>query len=163
MEKGEFIEIITKNQNLLYKIINSYCSHPESRRDLEQEILLQIWKSLKRFDGSVKITTWIYKVALNTAISFYRKENKRIDKPLDLDHSVFILPDSEYDPRTDEEIRILYKVIDRLSRMDKALMLLYLDNYKQKDIAEIIGISESNVATKISRLKKFLKEQFRNH
>ena len=163
MEKEEFVDIISKNQNLLYKIINSYCANPESRRDLEQEILLQLWKSFKRFDGSVKVTTWIYKVALNTAISHYRKDNKRIDQPLDVDNSVFTLPDNTYDPRIDEQITILYKAIDQLSRMDKALMLLYLDNYKQNDIADILGISKSNVATKLYRLKNFLKKQIPNN
>lgn len=74
MEKEKFIEIITENQNLIYKICNSYCSDKEGRKDLEQEILLQLWKSLKKFDGRVKITTWIYKIALNTAISCYRKD-----------------------------------------------------------------------------------------
>lgn len=163
VEKEKFIEIITTNQNLLYKICNSYCPNPDYRRDLEQEILMQLWKSIKKFDGRVKITTWMYKIALNTAISHYRKDSKRIDKPVDIDNSVISLPDFEYDSQIDEKITILYKVIEQLSKMDKALMLLYLDNYKHKEIAEILGISESNVATKISRIKKSLKEQISNY
>jgi len=163
VEKEKFIEIVTTNQNLIFKICNSYCSNSEYRRDLEQEILMQLWKSFKKFDGRVKITTWIYKIALNTAISHYRKDCKRIDKPVGIDNSVFLLPDFEYDSQIDEKIAILYKLVKQLSRLDKALMLLYLDNYKHKDIAEILGISESNVATKISRIKKSLKEQISNY
>ncbi len=163
MEKEKFIEIITTNQNLLFKICNSYCSNSDYRKDLEQEILLQLWNSFKKFDGRVKITTWIYKIALNTAISHYRKDCKRIDKPVDTDKYIISLPDFEYDSQKDEKIAIVYKLIEKMTRLDKALILLFLDNYKHKEIAEILGISESNVATKISRIKKSLKEQISNY
>lgn len=163
MEKEKFIEIITTHRNLIFKICNSYCSNFDYRKDLEQEILLQLWNSFSKFDGRVKITTWIYRIALNTAITFYRKDCKRVDKPVDIDNSVFSLPDFEYDSKIDEKIAILYKLIEKMSKLNKALMLLYLDNYKHNEIAEILGISESNVATKISRIKKSLKEQISNY
>lgn len=159
MDKEKFIETIANNQNLIFKICNSYCPDTTYRKDLEQEVILQLWKSMNKFDGRVKITTWIYKVALNTAISFYRKDKDRFGKQVDLDDYVIYLPTSDYDPYFDEKVELLYKLIHQLPKMDKALMLLYLDNYKQKEIAEILGITISNVATKISRIKKVLQEK----
>ena len=163
MDKEKFIQVITENKNLLYKICNSYCPNPSNRQDLEQEILLQLWKNMKNFDGRVKISTWIYKVALNTAISNFRLDCKRIDKPIEIDFSYFSLPDFEYDSEFDEKLQLLYKLIDGMSKLDKALMLLYLDNYRQKEIAEILGISDSNVATKVNRIKQNLREKFSNY
>lgn len=163
MDKEKFIQVITENKNLLYKICNSYCPNPSNRQDLEQEILLQLWKNMKNFDGRVKISTWIYKVALNTAISNFRIDCKRIDKPIEIDFSYFSLPDFEYDSEFDEKLQLLYKLIDGMSKLDKALMLLYLENYRQKEIAEILGISVSNVATKVNRIKRNLREKFSNY
>lgn len=155
--------MITENKNLLYKICNSYCPNLSNRQDLEQEILLQLWKNMKNFDGRVKISTWIYKVALNTAISNFRLDCKRVDKPSEIDFSYFSLPDFEYDSDFDEKLQLLNKLIDGMSKLDKALMLLYLDNYRQKEIAEILGISDSNVATKVNRIKRNLREKFNNY
>jgi len=163
VDKEKFIQVITENKNLLYKICNSYCPNPSNRQDLEQEILLQLWKNMKNFDGRVKISTWIYKVALNTAISNFRIDCKRIDKPIEIDFSYFSLPDFEYDSEFDEKLQLLYKLIDGMSKLDKALMLLYLENYRQKEIAEILGISVSNVATKVNRIKRNLREKFSNY
>ena len=163
MEKSEFISVIKDNKNLIYKICNAYCPNPDDRKDLEQEILLQIWKSFKLFDGRVKISTWIYRVALNTAISFYRNDRKRSSKKAKIDVSTISVFDIEYDSDKDEQITILYKFIKNLKELDKALILLYFDDKKYKDIADILGISETNVATKISRIKKYLKEQFSNY
>ena len=163
MDKEKFIQVINENKNLLYKICNSYCPNPSNRQDLEQEILLQLWKNMKNFDGRVKISTWIYKVALNTAISNFRLDCKRIDKPIEIDFSYFSLPDFEYDSEFDEKLQLLYKLIDGMSKLDKALMLLYIDNYSQKEIAEILGISDSNVATKVNRIKQNLREKFSNY
>lgn len=163
MDKEKFIQVINENKNLLYKICNSYCPNPSNRQDLEQEILLQLWRNMKNFDGRVKISTWIYKVALNTAISSFRLDCKRIDKPIEIDFSYFSLPDFEYDSEFDEKLQLLYKLIDGMSKLDKALMLLYLDNYRQKEIAKILGISDSNVATKVNRIKQNLREKFSNY
>jgi RNA polymerase sigma factor (sigma-70 family) len=163
VDKEKFIEVINENKNLLYKICNSYCQNPSNRQDLVQEILLQLWKNIKSFDGRVKISTWIYKIALNTAISNFRLDCKRVDKPIEIDFSFFSLPDFEYDSEFDEKLQFLHKLIDGMSKADKALLLLYLDNYKQKEIAEIIGITESNVATKVNRIKQNLREKFSNY
>jgi len=163
LEKEKFISIIKSNQNLIYKICYSYCKDYENRKDLEQEILIQLWNSFKKFDGRVKISTWIYRIALNTAISFYRNDSKINNKKVKIEESIITLSDSEYDFETDEQISILYQFIEKLDGFDKALILLYLDDNKYKEIAEILGISETNVATKISRIKKILKEQFNNN
>lgn len=164
MEKDEFISVIKDNQRLIYKVCYSYCSNPENRKDLQQEILMQLWNSSSKFDGRVKISTWIYKIALNTAIFFYRNDCKHKDKKVTIDASIISLSNFESDGSDiDEKIVMLYQFIEHLNEMDKALILLYLDDNKYKDIADIIGISETNVATKINRIKKNLKEQFSNN
>jgi len=160
VEKEKFISVIKDNQNLIYKICYSYCSNPENRKDLQQEILLQLWNSFSKFDGRVKISTWIYRIAFNTAILFYRNDCKHNDKKVTIDASIISLSNLEDCSELNEDIALLYHFIEQLGEMDKALMLLYLDDNKHKDIADILGISETNVATKISRIKKSLKENF---
>jgi RNA polymerase sigma factor (sigma-70 family) len=163
VEKDKFISVIKDNQNLIFKICYSYCSDSENRKDLQQEVLMQLWNSFSKFDGRVKISTWIYRIALNTAISYYRNDSKHKDKKVKIDESVISLSHFEYVPEQDEKIVMLYKFIENLNEMDKALILLYLDDNQYKVIAEILGISETNVATKIYRIKKILKEQFSNN
>lgn len=160
MDKNQYIEIINQNRNLIYKICRSFCADEEDRKDLEQEILIKIWNGLERFDGQVKISTWIYRVALNTAISYYRVEKKRRYK-ISLDTDIFFLSDaSDTDAEYRQREESLYRFIEELRELDKALILLYLDDIKQSEISSILGITETNVATKINRIKKQLKEKF---
>ena len=162
MEKDKFISVIKDNQRLIYKICYSYCSNQENRKDLQQEILLQLWSSFSKFDGRVKISTWIYRIALNTAISFYRKDSKHSKKSDSLDESIISISNLEIETEKDENISMLFHFIEQLNELDKALILLYLDDNKYNEIADILGISETNVATKVSRIKKRLKTQFSN-
>lgn len=161
MDREKFISIMKENQRLIYKICYTYCKNSESRKDLEQEIFVQLWKSLPRFDGRVKISTWIYQVALNTAFLFHRNESKHKENKLYIDKSVFSIADTSDASELEESIAMLYRFIDTLDELDKALMILYLEDSKYKDIAEILGITETNVATKISRIKSKLKDYFR--
>ena len=162
MDKEKFIAIVKDNQRLIYKVCCTYCKNSESRKDLEQEILIQLWKSLPRFDGRVKISTWIYRVALNTAFLFHRNESKHKDNKVDIDNSVFTIADTIDVSELNEKIEMLYRFIYTLDDLDKALMLLYLEDRKHREIAEIIGITETNVGTKISRIKRKLKDYFHN-
>jgi RNA polymerase sigma factor (sigma-70 family) len=163
VERDKFISILKDNQHLIFKICYSYCSNPENRKDLQQEILLQLWKSFSKFDGRVKLSTWIYRIALNTAISFYRNDYKHNSKKVSIDASIISPFYFENIQEQDENIAILYQFIENLKEMDKAVILLYLDDNNYKDIAEILGISETNVATKINRIKNILREQLRNN
>ena len=123
---------------------------------------MQLWSSFSKFDGRVKVSTWIYRIALNTAISFYRKDCKHNENRDTIDESIISISSFEMTSEIDEDVSLLYQFIEQLSELDKALILLYLDDNKHKEIADILGISETNVATKISRIKKRLKEQFSN-
>ena len=163
MNKDRFISVIRDNQNLIYKICNSYCANPEDRKDLQQEITIQLWNSFAKFDGRVKMSTWIYRIALNTAISFYRKDSRYKERTAFIDDSIIALPDYESDAAEDEKLALLYKFIGGLNEMDKALILLYLDDNSYKAIAEILGITETNVATKISRVKQNMRAQINNN
>ena len=163
MDKEEFISIIKENQRLIYKVCYTYCKNSELRKDLEQEILEQLYKSLPRYDGRTKLSTWIYQVALNTAFLFYRNEAKHRTNKATIDDSVLTLADSSKSHEMEEKVAMLHSFIRALDELDKALMLLYLDKTRYRDIAGILGISETNVATKISRIKDRLREYFNKH
>jgi len=162
VEKEKFTEIIKEHQKLIYKICHSYCFNSESRKDLQQEILIQLWKSFSKYDGRVKISTFIYRIAINTAISFYRNDCKYSKRKTDLDETVISLADTNTEINKDENLQILHDFIRQLNEMDKALILLYLEGYKHKEMSEVLGLSETNVATKINRIKSMLKNNFNN-
>lgn len=158
MEKDQFISIIDEHQRIIYKTCHSYCCDAEKRKDLQQEILIRLWHTLDKFDGRAQLSTWIYQVALNTAISFYRSDARHTINQIPINSEIISLPDQTEEETYEGEIRLLYQFIEQQSALDKALLLLYLDQVRYHDIASILGISESNVVTKINRLKKKIKK-----
>jgi len=155
-----FLSVIELNKGILFKVANSYCKDGEDRKDLVQEIVVQLWKSFERYNDQYKYSTWIYRIALNIAISFYRKENRRKQVSNPITDGILNFADTYDTSETDENLGLLQQFIAELKELDKALMLLYLEEKSHKEIAEIIGISESNVATKIGRIKILLKQKF---
>jgi RNA polymerase sigma-70 factor (ECF subfamily) len=161
-KKDIFLSVIETNKGIIYKIANSYCKDPEDRKDLFQEIVSQLWKSFDNYNNQYRYSTWIYRVALNVAISFYRKENRRKVLSSPLSEGVFSLIDFDETNEMESNLRMLQQFIQELKDLDKALMLLYLEEKSHREIAEIIGITETNVATKIGRIKQLLKQRFMN-
>ncbi|MEP7318317.1 MAG: sigma-70 family RNA polymerase sigma factor [Panacibacter sp.] len=158
----EFLYVIESNKGILYKVALAYCKDSEDRKDLMQEMIVQLWKSFGNYTSGYKYSTWIYRIALNTAISFYRKETRRKKVSNPLLEGILHFVDTNAANETEQNIGILQQFIAELKELDKALMLLYLEEKNYKEIAEIIGISETNVATKISRIKIILKQKFSN-
>ncbi|WP_224484026.1 RNA polymerase sigma factor [Robertkochia aurantiaca] len=153
----KFKKIIQENRGVLFKVINIYCKDEQDKKDLEQEILIQLWKSVDNYDERFKISTWIYRIAMNVSISFYRK-NKRAASHVSMD-SIFMeqtLAESEDDVL--EKWQTVKYFLNQLNELDKAIMLLYLDDFNYSDIGEIVGISTTNVGTKINRIKNKLKQ-----
>ncbi len=155
-----FLSVIQANKGIIYKVANSYCKNAEDRKDLIQEIMVQLWKSFYNYTDQYKYSTWMYRISLNVAISFYRKENRRQQVLNPLTESILDLVDTRDATETEENIRFLQHFISELNDLDKAITLLYLEEKSQKEIAEIIGISATNVATKIGRIKIKLKQKF---
>jgi RNA polymerase sigma factor (sigma-70 family) len=153
-----FQTLIVEHKGILYKVCNSYCSNRDDRDDLAQEIALQLWRSFGTFDGSSRFSTWMYRVALNVAISFYRRESTRSRHVLSVDERLL---DAAIDdtPGPSDDLTLLYQFIERLDPLTKALVLLYLDGNSYREIADALGISETNAATKIGRLKTALKKE----
>ena len=154
-----FQTVVDQHKKILYKVCNSYCRNRDHRDDLAQEIVIQLWRSFGKFDERYRFSTWMYRIALNVAISFYRRENRRTRYVIsDDEHLLEAIDETKNQP---EEIRLLYEFIEGLDPLNKALVLLYLDGNNYQEIAEVLGISETNVATKISRLKSRMKQEFR--
>lgn len=156
----KFLAIIEANKGLLYKVANSYCRDVDDRKDLIQEITIHLWKSFERYDDHFKLSTWLYRIALNVAISFYRKEKPRKNNVTSLSETMIEIADEGQTNETEDNINLLQQFISELKELDKALMLLYLDDKSYKEMADILGISETNVSTKISRIKEKLKIKF---
>ena len=151
--------LIEENRRIIFKICNVYCKNKHDREDLQQEIIYQLWRSYANYKPEYKFTTWMYRVALNIAISFYRK-NKTTGGIIFLADEHEEVEDEYNDSaQAEQNINMLYQFIDGLKELDKALMILYLEEKSYTEIAEILGISETNVATKISRTKEKLKQQ----
>ena len=159
--KEDFLSIIEVNKRIIFKICNSYCKNADDREDLAQEIIFQLWKSWSSFNANYKLSTWMYRIALNVAISFYRKERKTTDTVLMGDH-VIEIADEQIEESLETKLNALQQFINELKPLDKALMILYLEEKPQKEIAEIMGITSTNVATKIGRIKEQLKQKFNN-
>ena len=158
--KDLFLSVIETNKGIIYKIANSYCKDVEDRKDLVQEIVSQLWKAFGTYSNRYKYSTWIYRIVLNVAISFYRKENRRKAISSPISESVFNMVDFENNSEIESNLKMLQLFIQDLKDMDKALLLLYLEEKSHREIAEIIGITETNVATKIGRIKLVLKQRF---
>ena len=147
---SEFADLVERHRKIVFKVAHTYCWREADRADLVQDILAELWRAFPRYDRSRPFATWVYRIALNVAISWLRRDgpHQRHTVPLG-DHDA---PDPR-DPDADAQVRQLYAVIDRLGPLDRALLLLHLDDHSHREIAGILGISESNVATKLSRLK----------
>lgn len=155
-----FLSVIEINKGIIYKVANSYCKDTEDRKDLVQEIVLKLWKSFDSYNEHFKHSTWIYRIALNTTISLYRKEKTRKAIHNPFSESLFNVAGFEDNKQIEESTIFLNQFISELRELDKAVMLLYLEEKSHKEIAEIIGITETNVATKLGRIKNILKQRF---
>lgn len=151
----EFIHLLNQHQKIIYKVCNLYMDLHSDREDLFQEITLQAWKAYGNFRGDAKFSTWLYRVALNTAITFFRKDKKKPDI-----YSTDIIPEKveESTDPLEEQVKAMYAAIGELSKIDKALVMLYLEDYSYQEIGEMMGITANNVAVKMNRIKIKLKE-----
>jgi len=155
--KDHFIDILEKNIGILIKISKVFTKALQDREDLINDITLELWKSFKSFDGDSKISTWIYRVALNTSMNYKRKKrNDLLLLPLNDFKREDIVP-WLIEQDNSSELEVLYNCIDELNEINKAIIMLYLDGKSHDEISEIMGISKTNVGTKISRIKEQIK------
>lgn len=156
----DIADIIEENKNLIYKIVNSYYTDSNEQEDVIQEVIFQIIKSYENFDHKVKVTTWLYRVAFNVTISHYRKQKTR-KKYVVAMPSMIVAIDEDVTIEYDEKIKQLRAFIQEFDSLNKAIVIMYLDGNSHKEISDAIGISVSNVGTKISRIKTQLKKKFK--
>lgn len=151
LSEKEFLSAIREHEKIIWKVISMYQTNSGDREDLRQEILLNAWKGSRNFRGEAKFSTWLYQVALNTAITFYKK---------DLRQNALREMQQQPDEQMDQpEMELLNKAINELSRVDKALVMLFLDDYSYAEIAAMMGITANNVAVKMNRIKSRLKQK----
>ena len=155
--ESKFLSDFEKNQNIVHKVCRIYTNHQDAHNDLFQEIAIQLWKNYAKFRGEAKFSTWMYRVALNTAISLYRKSSKRI-KTQDISELTFKIQSREYDDTEEIQLKALYQAIKTLSDIDRALIFLYLEDKPYREIAATLGITEVNARVKMNRAKDKLKK-----
>jgi RNA polymerase sigma-70 factor (ECF subfamily) len=160
--KETFLRLLEEHKGIIIKICNAYCQAKNDKEDLSQEIVYNLWKAFANYTPDHKFSTWLYRVALNVAISYYRKE-KRSLQYTPYDENLIIFSEEGYNKELEGNLLLLQQFIFELKEIDKSIMLLYLDDKSYHEIAEITGISETNVATKINRIKTNLKAKFSNH
>jgi RNA polymerase sigma factor (sigma-70 family) len=161
MDKEHFIQILKDNKGIIYKVINTYCKESDEKKDLEQEIVIQLWKSFQSYNSDYKISTWIYKIAMNISISYYRSNLNRKSKTISINESIFQEIESENNSdELEDNRRLLHEFMNQLNEFDKQILILYFDDLSYKEIADIVGITETHVGTKINRINKKLQEDF---
>lgn len=155
MTKAEFLDHTMPHQRIIYKVVNIYTDNKEDKEDLLQEIWLQLWLSFPRFRSQSKVSTWMYQIALNTALTYSRKSAIRNKH---LRHAASEQPVSDEDNVLYEQERLLWEQIRSLQKAEKALILLYIEGISYREIAEITGDTENNVGVKLSRIRQKLRD-----
>lgn len=158
LQKQNFIKVISGNQGIVRSLCKAYYASYEDQRDAYQDIILQLWKSFDTFRGESELSTWIYRVSLNTLLAKVRKErNKIITEPLLISDRV------TSNAMADDDRELLSVVIKSLKDVDKAIVILFLEGYKNKEISQILDLTPTNVSTRLNRVKTELKAKFKNH
>ena len=158
MEDQRFTDLIRRHTGLIHKIAYAYCRGRTDREDVIQEVTLELWRSRHRYDQRYKETTWVYRIAINVAMSFYRRERRHRQGRRSIDANAITIVAPSVEPGGD--VQRLLRCIDDLGAFDKALVLLYLDGNDHASIADVLGISVSNVSTKLLRIKDKLRVAF---
>lgn len=152
MMEHVFVEMINRHRGIIYKVCNLYGLDQEDKNDLFQEVVLQLWKAFPAFRQASKQSTWMYRIALNTAITNFRKASKRPERR-GISAEEFQIPDLGAYPEEDEQMTLLKRAINCLTEIEKAVILLYLEEKSYEEISEIIGISKNNAGVRIARIK----------
>jgi len=156
-QRDQFLDILEKNIGIILKIAGAYAKTVPDKEDLINDITLELWKSFERFKGDSKVSTWIYRVALNTSMNYKRKREKDKFIPLDdlrqIDSLSWLIEQND-----SSHLEILYQCIDELTELNKAIILLYLDGNSHDEISDITGISKTNVGTRIGRIKEQIRD-----
>ena len=155
----QFVDFVTEYKQIIYKVCYIYATDSDSLNDLYQETVINLWKSFPRFRGECKASTWVYRIALNTCISFFRKSNSRpVVVPITIDLESAFADEEENVPMDVMHVfRELYRMINMLGKLERALILLWLEERSHQEIADILGISKNYVAVKLYRIKENLK------
>lgn len=154
-----FSELLQRHRGIVLKVAGTYARNEHDRADLAQEIAAQLWRAWPGFDPDQRFSTWMYRIALNVAITFVRGHVRREHMAVPFDETLHDIDDSQATtPEAQAQIERLYRFIDTLEPLNRALLLLYLDDCSSREIAEVLGISESNVTTRISRLKQRIRD-----
>lgn len=154
-----FIAFLAQHAGILRKVAASYSRTPADRHDLMQEISLQMWKAYPRYTPARSFSTWMYRIALNVAISHLRRASRPLRQTVPLDEECNLPAASASENEPDERVVLLQRVIEELEPLNRALLLLYLEDREYREIAAILGLTETNVATKLSRLKQHVRTQ----
>jgi RNA polymerase sigma-70 factor (ECF subfamily) len=154
--ESKFLLDFEQNQNIVHKVCRIYTTNQDAHNDLFQEVVIQLWKNYSKFRGDSKFSTWMYRVALNTAISLYRKSTRTV-KTQDISDISYKIQSTDYDDTEELQLKALYKAIQELNDIDKALIFLYLENKPYKEISEALGITQVNARVKMNRAKDKLK------
>ncbi|QIP13968.1 RNA polymerase sigma factor [Spirosoma aureum] len=155
--ESDFIQTVNAHAGIIQNVCRLYGKDDEDRKDLYQEIVLQLWRAFPAFRGESKASTWMYRVALNTAISLFRRQSRQI-APVPIDQELLNLDQYIASPDADPQMQQFYRAVDQLSLIEKAIVFLYLDDNSYEEIARITGISQSNVGVKLNRIKGKLKK-----
>lgn len=161
LTEQEFLAAINTHKGILYKVSRMYFDNTEDQQDLFQEIILQLWKSLGTFKGNSAFSSWMYRVALNTAIVYFKKEKRKPDNY----NSKKIEPiaHEDYSNEKDQQLASFYKAVKELNKIEKALIIQFIDGLSGKEIADNLGLSEVNVRVKLNRTKSKLQDIIKQH
>ncbi len=162
LNQESFIELIQTNRGIIHKVTNLYCYKEEDKQDLFQEIIIQLWKSYEKFRGDAKFTTWMYRIALNTAITAIRK-NTRTAHIISTETMPLEIQDMPYDYAREEQLAQMYKAIQQLNEIERGIVMLYLEDHSYEEMEDILGINQNNLRVKMNRIKDKLRKITKNH
>jgi RNA polymerase sigma-70 factor (ECF subfamily) len=152
-----FLKLVNQHKGILYKASRIYADSLEDREDLQQEILIQLWKSYQNFKGNSDFSTWMYRVAINTAITYLKKEKKRTDNQTDVPHH-FEVQNEDYNPSKDRQLEVFYTAVQELKALEKAIIFYFMEGMSHKEIGDNLGLSEGNARVKLNRTKEKIQQ-----